>query len=78
MKFAFADAYGNEVVERIGGIQVGDKHKMDMFKLITSIRKRPLMYVKEEKIEYIYYLLSGYCAAGIATQEDSMNKKFVL
>lgn len=51
---------------------------MEMFKLITNIRKRPLMYVKEEKIEYIYYLLSGYCAAGIATQEDSMNKKFVL
>lgn len=49
---------------------------MEINKLVMSIKKRPLMYVKEEKIEYIYYLLSGYCSAN--TQEDVMDKKFIM
>ena len=50
---------------------------MEVYNLIKSIQKRPLMYIHEEKIDYIYYLLVGYCAA--LTKHNSpteMDKKF--
>ena len=49
---------------------------MQIEQLITSIQKRPKMFIKEEKIEYIYYLLSGYCGANKKISEDDMEQKF--
>ncbi len=44
--------------------------------LIDSIKKRPKMYVKEEKIEYIYYYILGYCSANHQFSADDMDKMF--
>lgn len=44
--------------------------------LIDSIRKRPKMYVQEEKIEYIYYYIFGYCSACHNFSVDNMDKMF--
>lgn len=49
---------------------------MQIEKLIDSIQKRPKMFVKEEKIEYIFYLLSGYCGANGKLSEDDINRNF--
>lgn len=49
---------------------------MQIKQLIISIQKRPKMFVKEEKIEYIYYLLSGYCGASKRVCDDEMDQKF--
>ena len=53
---------------------------MDMyiFNLIMSIKQRPKMYLKEEKIEYIYYLLSGYCGANNLEKKDDIDSKFMI
>lgn len=51
---------------------------MQIKKLIISIQQRPKMFVKEEKIEYIYYLLSGYCGASKRVHDDEMDQKFCL
>ncbi|MCM1097616.1 MAG: hypothetical protein NC427_06075 [Ruminococcus flavefaciens] len=48
---------------------------MQIERLIKSIQKRPKMFLKEEKIEYIYYLLSGYCGAN-RVSEDNMDCMF--
>lgn len=44
--------------------------------LIESIDKRPKMYVKEEKLEYIYYYILGYCSASHHFSTDEMDKMF--
>ena len=49
---------------------------MNIEQLIYEIQKRPKMFVKEERIEYIYYLLSGYCAASNKSSDDDVDKKF--
>lgn len=49
---------------------------MRIEQLIASIQKRPKMFVKEERIDYIYYLLSGYCGANSKLSEDDMERKF--
>ena len=51
---------------------------MQIEQLIDSIQKRPKMFVKEEKIEYIFYLLSGYCGANGKLSEEDINRKFCL
>lgn len=48
---------------------------MQIEHLIFSIQNRPKMFVKEERIDYLYYLLSGYCA-GINDSPDEMDQKF--
>ena len=48
----------------------------DIYNLITSISKRPKMYVKEEKIEYIFYLLLGYQGAMAQKDNDSIESHF--
>ena len=48
---------------------------MQIEQLIFLIQKRPKMFIKEEKIEYIYYLLLGYCAATGALS-DEIDQKF--
>ncbi|MCM1500888.1 MAG: hypothetical protein NC124_20715 [Clostridium sp.] len=48
-------------------------------KLIQFIQKRPLMYLQEEKIDYIYHFLLGHC--GFACRCDfasEMDKEFEL
>lgn len=45
--------------------------------LIKSIQIRPLMYLQEEKIDYIYHFLAGHC--GLARRYDltaEMDKHF--
>lgn len=49
---------------------------MDIMQLIDAIQKRPKAYIKEEKIEYIFYLLFGYCGACHKFSEDELNKMF--
>lgn len=44
--------------------------------LIDSMKKRPKMYVKEEKIEYIYYYILGYCSASCQFSDDDIDKMF--
>ena len=34
------------------------------------------MFIKEERIDYIYYLLSGYCGANNKLEGDDMEQKF--
>ena len=49
---------------------------MQIEQLIISIQKRPGMFIKEERIDYIYYLLSGYCGANNKLEGDDMEQKF--
>ena len=35
---------------------------MEIYNLILSIKLTPKMYIKDEKNEYIYYILSRHCA----------------
>lgn len=49
---------------------------MKIEQLITTIQKRPGMFVKEEKIEYIYYLLLGFCGASKNYANDNIEQKF--
>lgn len=52
------------------------RRKMDIEQLIDSIKKRPKMYFQEEKIEYIYYYILGYCSASHNFSDDDMDKMF--
>ena len=49
---------------------------MQIEQLIASIQKRPKMFIKEEKIEYIYYFLIGYCAANNKLSDNDIERKF--
>lgn len=49
---------------------------MQIEQLIDEIQRRPKMFVKEERIEYIYYLLSGYCGANCKLSDNDMEHKF--
>lgn len=49
---------------------------MQIEQLIASIQKRPKMFIKEEKIEYIYYFLIGYCAANNELSDNDIEQKF--
>lgn len=51
---------------------------MQIEQLIHSMKKRPGMFVKEEKIEYIYYFLLGFCGANKYYITDGMDHKFSL
>ena len=53
---------------------------MEIYELLMAIKRRPLMYVREEKIEFIYYLLAGYCFAMYehnTETNDNIDCKFV-
>ena len=45
---------------------------MEIKQLIDAMRKRPGMYVREERLDYIYHLISGYCGGkyGSACEMD--------
>lgn len=49
---------------------------MQIEQLIISIHKRPKMFLREERIDYLYYFLSGYCGANNKLSEDDMDRKF--
>lgn len=49
---------------------------MKIEQLITTLQDRPGMFVKEEKIEYIYYLLLGFCGASKNYNADNIEHKF--
>lgn len=50
---------------------------MQIEQLIDSIQKRPGMFVEGKRVDYIYYLLSGYCGANNKLlHEDDMNQSF--
>lgn len=50
---------------------------MQIEQLIDSIQRRPGMYIEEKRIDYIYYLISGYCGANYKLlNEDDMNSRF--
>ena len=51
---------------------------MKIEQLIYEIQKRPGMFVKEERLDYIFYLLSGYCGANHALPEteDTVERNF--
>ena len=51
---------------------------MQIEQLILTMKKRPGMFVKEEKIEYIYYFLLGFCGANKNYIADGMDHKFSL
>lgn len=51
---------------------------MQIKELISSIQKRPKMFVKEERIDYIFYLLFGYCGAHSKLSEDDMDRSFCI
>lgn len=36
------------------------------------------MYVKEERSDYIFYFISGYCSALVSDKDSDVNKKFNL
>ena len=44
--------------------------------LIDSIKKRPKMYVNEEKIEYIFHYILGYSSACHKFSPDDIDKMF--
>lgn len=41
---------------------------MDIETFIKSVQSRPLMYVEEVKIEYIYYLIVGFLGSNLINQ----------
>ena len=49
---------------------------MNIRELICTIKKRPGMFLKEKKLEYIYYLILGYCGANKDKENDNLNKNF--
>ncbi|MBR3603070.1 MAG: hypothetical protein IKL49_12220 [Lachnospiraceae bacterium] len=44
--------------------------------LIDTIKKRPGMFMKEERIDYIYYFIAGYCSACHQSSKNDMDKMF--
>ncbi|MCH5267595.1 MAG: hypothetical protein J1E62_04540 [Lachnospiraceae bacterium] len=48
---------------------------MNIETLIEAMKKRPKMFVEEEKIEYIFYFLFGYCSSNL---DDDLDKYFCM
>ena len=49
---------------------------MKIMNLINVMRRRPGMFVKEERIDYIFYFIFGYCGGCHENAEDDMDKCF--
>lgn len=51
---------------------------MRVRELIDAIRRRPGAFLKEEKIEYVFYFLFGYCGAchDRESPEDHLDSRF--
>lgn len=44
---------------------------MDIEELIFTIEKRPLMYMEEVRIDYIFYILKGYLSGTLDNKKNS-------
>ena len=42
---------------------------MNVEKFILAIKNRPLMYVEQIRIDYIFYLLKGYVGSNLSIEE---------
>ena len=49
---------------------------MQITELLYSMRRRPNMFIREVRIDYIYHLILGYCGANSKLPEDDINRKF--
>ena len=49
---------------------------MEIEELIDAIQRRPGMYLLEERIDYIFYFLFGYCRANSELEDDNMDRRF--
>lgn len=49
---------------------------MEIMDRINRMRRRPGMFVKEERIDYIFYNICGYCQGCYKYAEDDMDKRF--
>lgn len=50
---------------------------MRIEKLIDSMQRRPGMYLLEERIDYIFHFLLGYCGANSDfLEDDNMDRRF--
>ena len=53
-----------------------DYKNMKIMDRINMMRRRPGMFVKEERIDYIFYDICGYCHGCYEYAEDDMDKRF--
>ena len=50
---------------------------MNIKEFISAIQKRPQMYVKEVRLDYIYYLVIGYLGSSLINESScSIDQKF--
>ncbi len=53
---------------------------MKIYEFLKAMKGRPLMYIREEKMELIFHFLLGFCNASYkynAETDDNMDCKFV-
>ncbi|MBD5471844.1 MAG: hypothetical protein HDR20_02755 [Lachnospiraceae bacterium] len=43
---------------------------MDIKEFINAVQNRPLMYVEEIRMDYIYYLVIGYLGSNLVNKRD--------
>lgn len=53
-----------------------DYENMEIMDRINRMRQRPGMFVKEERIDYIFYNICGYCQGCYKYTDDDMDKMF--
>ena len=53
-----------------------ENKEMTIEQLLDAMKKRSGMFIIEERIDYIYYLISGYCGAKSYLEEDDIDRKF--
>lgn len=49
---------------------------MHIEQLIHAIQQRPKMFMKDVRLDYIYYIIAGYCGAQRDDAENILDKKF--
>ena len=50
---------------------------MNIKEFISAIQKRPKMYVEEVRVDYIYYLVSGFLGSNLINESGcSIDRKF--
>ena len=49
---------------------------MEIMDRINRMRRRPGMFFREERIDYIFYDICGYCQGCYKYAEDDMDKSF--
>lgn len=49
---------------------------MHIEQLIHAMQQRSKMFMKDVRLDYIYYIIAGYCGAQRDDAENSLDKKF--